>query len=556
MSEMIEKFGLGFRPQHYSWITTHCPKDVDVFEIVSENFMGVGGRPMHFLDKLRENYPVLMHGVGLSIGSHDPLDPKYLKALKKLADRVDPLMISDHLSWNQLHRRNTHDLLPIAYTQESLDAVVAKLHHIQEFLGRRFFLENASAYVAFREGDYDEAGFFQEMLKRSGAGILLDVNNLYVNQRNLGEDPLRFIAALRPEDVGYFHLAGHTDQGDVLVDTHDQPVPDSVWKLFAKVKEKFRHQPAIVEWDGNIPDIEVLIAEVNKARDYKKWAARTPEPTPARRELPLPEKLLGDNEANYGLFLEQIVKPYGITDEGARNLRSELPTPALAGLKVYNHAYFLRLEEVLADTYSALAYITEEEGFRHLIAAYLAAHPPMGSSLKDVGRTLPDFLRDPATELDYDFGVPLELLGDIAAVEQARADAFIAEEEPVLSPDRLQTFTPRDWEQAEFRLSNTPCLVRVRYHVLPVLDAIAKGELPDPPEESPRSYLIYRQGHAVRETEVSAEEARLLEALGQGAGLLDLCDASRRDEPGHYSTSTLSWVAGLIFDWTQKSCIQ
>ena len=252
MSETKDTFGLGFRPQHYSWVTTHCPREVDVFEIVSENFMGVGGRPKFFLEKLRANYPILMHGVGLTIGSKGPFDPLYLKRLKELTQFIQPQMVSDHLSWGQLACRNSHDLLPITYTHESMDDMVGKLGYLQDFLGRRFFLENPSAYVAFQDGDYDEAGFFAELLKRTGAGILLDVNNLYVNLKNLNQDPEDFLRALRPQDVGYFHLAGHSDQGDVLVDTHDQAVPESVWALFGKAKAYFPNIPAIVEWDGNI----------------------------------------------------------------------------------------------------------------------------------------------------------------------------------------------------------------------------------------------------------------------------------------------------------------
>lgn len=544
MSETKSKFGVGFRPQHYAWVTTHCPKDVDFFEIVSENFMGVGGRPRLFLEKVRENYPIIMHGVALSIGSKGSLNRRYLEELRKLADFVQPSLISDHLSWAQLGQRNSHDLLPITYTKESLDDIVAKLGYIQDFLGRRFYLENPSAYVAFRDADYDEAGFFAELLKRSGAGILLDINNLYVNQRNLNLDPAEYLRAIRPEDVGYFHLAGHSDQGEVLVDTHDQPVPDAVWALYGKALDAFSNVPTLVEWDGNIPEFPRLVEECDKARNYrlehrgKKLPGLAPE---IRSASATP------NIRNYSKFFDQIIRPHGISEDGTSNLRRDLPVPAAIGLKVYNHGYFLRMEEVLSDTFQGLFYITEEEGFRYLLTSFLEHCPSREPNIRTVGDPLPAFLKDPATDIDYDFGVPLNLLGDIAAVECAKAQVFSAEDLPLANVDSFRTFSAEDWESTSFRTSPALRVLACDYDVLLTLAAIAKEETPDIPEARTVYYAVFRSDFRIGEEALSEDEYLLLKAFSEGATLDKACQATQ----GEFD-ERIAFAAGKLLEWTRR----
>lgn len=544
MSETKAKFGIGFRPQHYAWVTTQYPREVDFFEIVSENFMGVGGRPRTFLEKLRENYPITMHGVALSIGSKGSLNRRYLEELRKLVQYVRPTIVSDHLSWAQHGQRNSHDLLPITYTQESLDDIVAKLGYIQDFLGQRFYLENPSAYVAFQDADYDEAGFFAELLKRSGAGILLDINNLYVNQRNLNLDPMDYLRSLRPEDVGYFHLAGHSDQGEVLVDTHDQPVPDSVWALYGKTLDYFPNVPTLVEWDGNIPEFPRLLEECNKARNYRAEhrANKLPGLVPE-----IPSQKTTNNLRNYSKFFDQIIRPYGISEDGTSNLRKDLPVPAMVGLKVYNHAYFLRLEEVLSDTFQGLLYITEEEGFRYIVAAFVENCPPRHPNIRTVGEDLATFLKDPATDIDYDFGVPLTLLGDLAALEYARSQVFSAENAPLATVESLMAFSADDWEQSSFSASPSLRLVSCDFDVLPTLSAIDREETPDIPEAKPARYAVSRQGFSIVEESLSPEEFQVLEAFSRGATL----EEAGRVLPGPVEEH-ISFVATKLMEWTQK----
>lgn len=555
MSETKNTFGVGFRPQHYNWVTTQRPAEIDVFEIVSENFMGVGGRPLSFLDKLRCDYPVIMHGVGLSIGSKGAFDPLYLKRLKSLTQMVEPSLVSDHLSWGRFGEHNSHDLLPIAYSEESLIDIAAKLSYLQDFLGRRFFLENPSAYVAFKGSDYDEAGFFAELCKRTGAGLLLDLNNLYVNARNLGQNPDDYLLALRPEDVGYFHLAGHSDQGNVLVDTHDQPVPDSVWALYSKAQKLFPGKPSIVEWDDKIPEFPELLSECDKARRLSE--AKSPSssqsqypPSPSRIEIGSRKQ-----DQTYENFFAQILQPFGVDQDGTSDLRQDLPVDAAVGLKVYNHAYFLRLEEALVDTFPALYFVTEAEGFRYLLTAYLAEYPPLGSSLRTVGAQLAVFLKRPDAEslVDYDFGVALEVLGDIAALEYARSEVYLATEgSGLLTPEHLQNFSEKEWERQIFVLS--PAIERVdcTYEILPTLKALDQSEVPAPPELASAQYVVYRKNFAVHEEQISNKEARLIDELKKGCTLMGACQALDGEQPLHFHSDTISYTANQFIRWAQS----
>ncbi len=554
MSETKETFGVGFRPQHYNWVTTHRPAEVDIFEIVSENFMGVGGRPRFFLEKLRADYPVLMHGVSLSIGSKGPFDMLYLKKLKELTHIVQPQMISDHLSWGRLSERNSHDLLPIVYSKANLDEIAAKVSYLQDYLGQRFYLENPSAYVAFQGSDYDEAGFFAELLQRTGAGILLDLNNLFVNFKNLGQDPEHYLRALRPESVGYFHLAGHTDQGDVLIDTHVGPVPDSVWSIYRKAREYFPGIPSVVEWDDKIPEFEVLLAESEKARSFARGIESKVSSLPKLKPTSITVKQVSESGV-YEQFFTEIVRQFRYSDYDTKNLQQDLPVSAQTGLKVYNHAYFLRLEEVMMDMYPALAFVCEEEGFRNLLIHVLNTHPPTGSTLSSVYSSFPKFLKETDT-INYDFGVPLKLLGDLASLELARSETYVAEDsQSTISPKTLSEFTPAQWETTKFHTTENARLVTCNYAVLPTLQELDKKEVSAPPEEILSHYLIYRHNFSTEEVVLDDREAKLLEVLSSGATLMSACDAVNEKGTGYYDNETISYVASKIMHWAGQGLL-
>jgi len=258
-------FGLGLRVDHYEAILADRPP-VDWFEVLTENYLVPGGKPLNYLMRIRERYPVVMHGVSLSIGSTAPLNREYLRQVKALAARLEPEWVSDHLCWTGVAGRNTHDLLPLPYTREAVDHVVARVRTVQDVLERRILLENVSSYVSFRDAPLTEWEFLAEIAERADCLILLDVNNIYVSSVNHEFDPLEYLARVPPARVQQIHLAGHEDHGDYLVDTHDHPVRDEVWELYASAIRRLGPVSTMIERDDRIPPLAELCAELEQAR--------------------------------------------------------------------------------------------------------------------------------------------------------------------------------------------------------------------------------------------------------------------------------------------------
>jgi uncharacterized protein (UPF0276 family) len=261
-------FGLGLRPKHYPDIEASMSgvAGIDWFEIISENYMVAGGPPLRHLDRIRASYPMVMHGVSLSIGSTSPLDPDYLHDLKNLAARIQPAWISDHLCWTGIAGLNMHDLLPLPFTEEALDHVAARVHQVQDYLGRPILLENTSSYVTFTQSALPEWEFLAELTRRTGCQLLLDVNNVYVNAFNHGFDARHFIDSLPRATVRQIHLAGHQNNGTHIVDTHDHPVIDAVWDLYAHAIGRLGPVATMIERDDNIPPLAELVGELERAR--------------------------------------------------------------------------------------------------------------------------------------------------------------------------------------------------------------------------------------------------------------------------------------------------
>jgi len=258
-------YGLGLRPPHYDAILRAPPK-VDFFEIISENFMIDGGRPLHVLEQVRALYPILMHGVSLSLGSADGPNPDYVHRLKMLAERIEPLWISDHLCWTGTGGHNSHDLLPLPLTAAALEVVCHHVDQVQSALKRPLLLENPSTYVTFPEDSYSEWAFLSEVCRRTGCYLLLDLNNVYVSAHNHGFSARDYLNGLPLERVRQVHLAGHSKGDTLLIDTHDEPVPEGVWALYAEVAPRLRHAAVMIERDDDIPPLETLLDELDIAR--------------------------------------------------------------------------------------------------------------------------------------------------------------------------------------------------------------------------------------------------------------------------------------------------
>lgn len=265
-------FGLGLRPAHYpDFVAT--PQPVDWLEIISENYMIQGGKPLAMLERIRADYPVAMHGVSMSIGSVAALDRAYLRQLKAFARRIEPMWISDHLCWTGVHGVNMHDLFPLPYTEEALRHVVARVRQVQDLLETRLVIENVSSYIAYADSEMSEWAFLAAVAEEADCLLLLDVNNIYVSGMNHGFEPRHFIDAVPPGRVRQIHLAGHSDAGDMIIDTHDAPVADAVFELYAHACRRFGPVSTMIERDAAIPPLAELCAELDRVRDIaaREW---------------------------------------------------------------------------------------------------------------------------------------------------------------------------------------------------------------------------------------------------------------------------------------------
>jgi uncharacterized protein (UPF0276 family) len=268
--------GIGLRAPHYQSLLAleRADQRPGFLEVHSENFFAEGGQPLKYLERFRADYALSTHGVGLSLGSSDPLNQDHLVKLRRLVDRFEPALVSDHLCWVGVRGRYLNDLLPLPYTEESLAHVVSRIDEVQNYLGRTILIENVSSYLAFRDSEMAEWEFVRDVARRAGCGVLLDVNNIYVNAQNHGFDAMSFIDAIDTAIVGEIHLAGFQDTGEILIDTHGARVHADVWALYAKAIKRFGAVPTLIEWDTDIPTLDVLLDEAATANRLAAEGAR------------------------------------------------------------------------------------------------------------------------------------------------------------------------------------------------------------------------------------------------------------------------------------------
>ena len=257
--------GIGLRSEHYRNILEDRPT-VPWFEVLTENYFGDGGLPLYYLERVRADYPVSLHGVGMSLGSSDPLDFDYLARLKALAERIEPAWISDHLAWISAYNRYVHDLLPLPYTEEALTHFASRVSQVQDYLGCRLLIENPSSYMGYTDTDMTESEFLQRLVEKADCNLLFDVNNVYVSGVNHGFDPVEYLYALPKDRVREIHLAGYEEHEDYLFDTHGHRVHPPVWDLYQTTVQHLGPIPTLIEWDTDIPAFEVLVDEAGKAQ--------------------------------------------------------------------------------------------------------------------------------------------------------------------------------------------------------------------------------------------------------------------------------------------------
>ncbi len=360
---MKSTVGLGLRHSFHSYVLEHKPA-VPFFEVITENYLYFDGSPRRFLRQISKNYPLAFHGVSLSIGSLEPIRIDYLTQLKNMIEEFQPLWVSDHLCWTYNGTENSHDLLPISFSKESLKRIISKTQQVQEFLGQKIYLENPSAYVDFKANDYSEEDFINELCRHAGCGLLLDLNNLVVNQYNLGYNPINYLKTIQKCDVKQIHLAGHTIKEKVRIDTHDSDISQEVLDLLPLTKQLWPEANPMVEWDDKIPPIDYLLnlrenieSKWNEAIFSEVISFAAPNTADIAVNNYVPSEILVPDKEKFKSFWK-IFKTDGYVKESEvqkeNMLNTELPTPAHVGMNVYSSAYYNRLLEVLGKIFPVL----------------------------------------------------------------------------------------------------------------------------------------------------------------------------------------------------------
>jgi hypothetical protein len=523
--------GVGLRTQHFQEFLETSPR-VDWVEAISENFMGIGGRPLAVLEKVRRDRPVVLHGVSLAIGSVAPLDDEYLSQLKSLAERIQPTFVSDHLCWGRAAGRYAHDLLPLPFTEEALAHVVERVKQVQDRLDRQLLLENVSSYMAYRESELEEWEFLSEVARRADCNLLLDVNNIYVSARNHGFDPQRYLAGVPVDRVKQFHLAGHQDRGTIVIDTHEGHVTDSVWSLYRDAVKRFGEVPTLIEWDEGVPELPTLLAESEKARAVMQAAlherttadvARTPSVRPGATLAPM-----------QATVFEWVTA--GAEPTGAEALVHGGALSAEDRVGIYSEMYWLRMLDVLREDFPSIVRELGDEDFEVLVAKYLRAHRSTHFSLSYAGRHLAAFLETMTVE-----GAPH--LAALAALERARTECFVALDSPVLEASQLQALA------ASFATARLEPIAALQVLTLEH-DVLSRVSDPEAPVEACKTHVVvWRRGYQVFHAGLAADEADALRRVQAGQGVAEVCEAFvERDDPASAAFTAIgSWVGeGMI----------
>jgi uncharacterized protein len=523
------RFGLGFRTQ-YADAIARVPRSVDWLELVSDHFLGVGGPRRTLLERLCRDHRVALHGVGLGIADSDPLDPTYLEGLRDLVARSNPLYVSDHLCWTALAGRQSHDLLPIAYTREVLTHVAERVARVQDWIRRPLLLENATAYVAFRANEIDEAEFLAELCRLTGCGVLLDVNNLFVNATNLGTDPARQLAILPDHSVGYLHLAGHAVLPDVRIDTHADSVPTSVWRLFSTVAQRFPRADVILERDDDFPPYEQLVCELEEARKRHAEAttASQPEVATATVEVGCAAGTRDDWSSLQRAFWQRAIAPReAVSPRDTADLFDErCPVSAERGARVYSEGYLAKLRAALATNFPSLARVIGGEDWIHLATDYVRAHPPRDHGFEKIGAAFADFLVD--YRFGADHGVPQSVFAQIARLEQAQLESQNAPDpQCTVAVAELAAIDPDLWDDARIAFAPSVRVVRAAYDVAAVVRAVNRGLSPERPRAVEQLYWVARCGDGVETVALAPADGALAEMLLAGQPFRAACAAAR-----------------------------
>jgi uncharacterized protein (UPF0276 family) len=502
-------FGLGLRPKHYSYIFENEPK-VDWFEIISENFMDTDGKPKRNLAKIKEHYPIVMHGVSMSIGSVDSVNSEYIKKLKKLIDWVNPAWISDHLCWTGVAHKNTHDLLPLPYTEESLNHIIKRIQEVQDILGRRIALENPSTYLEFKHSTIPEAEFIAAMAKESDCDLLLDVNNVYVTCYNHRLNPKTYLDALPLEHVIQIHLSGHSNKGNHIVDTHDDHVIDDVWNLYKYVVQRAGFVPnTMIEWDDHIPDFPVLFEELQKAKNAAQNSSIFTLPLPLNQESnDIHHNELTLSKAQFHMQ-EAIMSGDKFDSLPNTWIRSKASFAPHEQLMVYVNSYRYRLFDVVAEDYPALKMYLTGKAFRDLIWDFVSRIQPDHFNIGRFALKLPVFIK---TALPNDV-----FAHELCQLETTVAQMTDPKETEALKESQIIGLTSKKLLDSKLYPREALILMNFEWQVNDYYQAVMNEvAIPTPKLES--TYLaVFRHEDIVWRMSLEKSEFELLSKLFSGA---------------------------------------
>ena len=519
--------GVGLRAPHYREFLERRPK-VGWLEVHTENYLDAGGWDSHVLQLLLRDYPISLHGVGLGLGSARGFSERHLERVRDVVRRVEPALVSEHLCWGAVDDRHLNDLLPMPLTREALDLVCERVDRVQETLGRRILLENVSTYLRYRDDAMSEAEFLAALAARTGCGILLDVNNLYVNLRNHGEDPLAALEAIAPGTVGEIHLAGHLVTPDAVIDHHGDRVAPEVWELYERALRRFGAVPTLIEWDTDLPPLDVLLDEAQRAQHLADAAKRCA----GNDCLALTQQAFSN--ALFDAKTEVLALPLFKGDAALAEQRLALYRGNLTG----------NWDKTLSSAYPVLRQLVGEEFFTALARAYGKQHPSAAGDLNVFGAHFDEFIAGFPHVADFPY------FPDMARLEWALHRAHYAPNAPALDASALAHVDPERLDEARLQLHPACTLVSSEWDVVTIWRAHQSGsgcDFPDEPAQ-PSYCAVVRPQWRAEVLPLSFAAWKALDCLQRGVTLGAALDAAFDADPEFDFGSQLPmWLQHGVF---------
>jgi uncharacterized protein (UPF0276 family) len=545
-------FGLGLRTPHYNNFLA-AKQPLDWLEIITDNFLVEGGKPLVMLDRLRRDYPMAMHGVAMSIGATEGVDEPYLRRVKALADRIEPLWVSDHLCWTGTPPQLLHDLYPLPYTDEAARHVIEQIRRAQDILQRRLVLENVSSYIDFKHNASSEWQFLAHIAQAADCLLLVDVNNIYVSSVNHAFDPMTYLRALPPQRVQQIHLAGHSDNGSYIVDTHDHPVAQPVWDLYAQACRLFGSVATMIERDDHIPDLATLIVELGIAQRIaadvaqEECAADPGTPTVAASNARSAERdapALGQVQQSIADYI--LDRPAAEQRPVAELIRTTPGVDAGQRLGIYHNAYRARLAEVLAESFAKTYLYMGSDQFDRDAIAFAVSHPPTVRNLGRYGAEFADYLA-----MLYPANPELR---ELAQLDWDLRTTFDGPDAPALDAVAASEGEAPQWLNLAQPLHPSLKLRAITTNVVQIWRAIDLDV--DVPEvvqlEKPKTLMVWRKALQPHFQTLEPDQAAFMQELANGCSI----DAACADFAGTEVLPEPQRLAGWLQAWLEDGLLR